>query len=152
MLCTPVFIFTCTAAQLFQGTHTLWFINLSAITCHIQYTFLSLCPFLSRENRQNTKILEDRNFHMIQKWPPTVTTGAQSINTERTSLKDSHNLLSASAVSKVPNLFAIFANDGSNHCGWNKNPDNKKLTLDVTWFFSALFLYKRQLNCSDNRM
>ena len=36
---------------------TLWFIDLTVATCHIQYTFLSLCQFFSRENGQNTKIL-----------------------------------------------------------------------------------------------
>ena len=35
----------------------LWFIDLTVATCHIQYTFLSLCQFVSRENGQNTKIL-----------------------------------------------------------------------------------------------
>ena len=36
---------------------TLWFVNLTVATCHIQYTFLSLCQFFSRQNGQNTKIL-----------------------------------------------------------------------------------------------
>ena len=36
---------------------TLWFIELTVATCYIQYTFLNLFPFLSRENEQNTKIL-----------------------------------------------------------------------------------------------
>ena len=32
---------------------TLWFIDLTVATCHIQYTFLSLCLFFfSRENGQ----------------------------------------------------------------------------------------------------
>ena len=35
----------------------LWFIDLTVVTCHIQYTFLSLCQYVSRENGQNTKIL-----------------------------------------------------------------------------------------------
>ena len=48
---------------------TLWFIDLILVTCHIQYTFLGLCQFFSWENGQNTKIC------------------AQSINTERASLK-----------------------------------------------------------------
>ena len=52
---------------------TLWFINLTVTTCFIQYAFWSLCHFFSQENRQNTKILEVRHFHMIQIWPPTVT-------------------------------------------------------------------------------
>ena len=33
---------------------TLWFISMTVATCHIQYTFLSLCRFYSRENVQNT--------------------------------------------------------------------------------------------------
>ena len=62
------------------------FIDLTVATCHIQYTFLSLCNvFLPRENGQNTKILEVRHFRTIRKWPPMVL-GAQSINTERTSV------------------------------------------------------------------
>ena len=45
----------------------MWFIDLTVATCHIQYTFLSLCQFVSRENGQNT----------IRKWPPTVTRRAK---------------------------------------------------------------------------
>ena len=56
---------------------TLWFIDLTVATCHIQYTFLSLCQFVSRENGQNTKILEVRHFRMIRKWLPTVTRRAK---------------------------------------------------------------------------
>ena len=41
---------------------TLWFIDLTVATSHIQYTFLSLCQFVSRENGQNTKILEDKKM------------------------------------------------------------------------------------------
>ena len=58
--------------------HTLWFINLTVATCHIQYTFLSLCQFVSRENGQNTRILQVRHFCIIRRL-----VGAQSINTER---------------------------------------------------------------------
>ena len=43
--------------------------DLSVATCHIQYTFLSLCQVCSRENGQNTKILEVRYFRMLRKWP-----------------------------------------------------------------------------------
>ena len=63
------------AVQLFQGAHVM--IYRSVATCLIQYTFLSLCQLFSRENGQNTKILEVRHFCMIQKWPPTVTTRAK---------------------------------------------------------------------------
>ena len=44
---------------------TLWLIDVTVATCHIQYTFLSLCQFVSRENRRKTKILEVRHFRMI---------------------------------------------------------------------------------------
>ena len=56
---------------------TLWFIDVAVATCHIQYTFRSLWQFFSRENGQNTKILEVRHFRMIRKWPPTVTRRAK---------------------------------------------------------------------------
>ena len=61
---------------------TLWFIDLTVASCHIQYTFLNLCRFFSRENGQNTKILEVR-YHT--KMAADVNTGTQSINTERAS-------------------------------------------------------------------
>ena len=54
MLCMPV-SYLHPAAQLFQLAPTLWVIDLSATTCHIKYTFLSLCQFFSWENRQNMK-------------------------------------------------------------------------------------------------
>ena len=50
---------------------TWWFIDPTVATCHIQYNFLSLCPFLARENVQNTEILGVHHFRMIRKWPPT---------------------------------------------------------------------------------
>ena len=53
---------------------TLWFIDVAVATCHIQYTFRSLWQFFSRENGQNTKILEVSHFRMIR------LLGAQSIN------------------------------------------------------------------------
>ena len=45
----------------------LWFIDLTVTTCHIQYTFLSLCQCFTRENGQNTRILEGKLaiFRMI---------------------------------------------------------------------------------------
>ena len=64
------------AAQLFRAP-TLWFIELTVATCHIQYTFLSLCHCYSRETGQNTKILEVRRQLLVP----------QSINTERVSLR-----------------------------------------------------------------
>ena len=51
---------------------TLWFMDLTVATCHIQYMFLSLCEFFSQENRQNTKILEVCHFCIIWKWPQLV--------------------------------------------------------------------------------
>ena len=56
---------------------TLWFIDLTVATCHIRYTFLSLCKFFSRENGQNTRILEVGHFCMARKWPSTVTRRAK---------------------------------------------------------------------------
>ena len=57
--------------QLGSFRATTWFIDLTVATCHIQYTFLSLCQFFSGENGQNTKILEVRHIRMTWKWPPT---------------------------------------------------------------------------------
>ena len=45
MLCPPVFIFTSSSSALLG--HPCWcFINLTVATCHIQYTFQSLCKFV----------------------------------------------------------------------------------------------------------
>ena len=65
---------------------TLWLIDLAIATCHIQYTFLSLCQLFLRENRQNTKIPEVCLFVCCENdcWR---LLGAQSINTERTALR-----------------------------------------------------------------
>ena len=49
----------------------LWLIEVA--TCHIWYTFLSLCQIFSQENGQNTKILKVSHFHMIRKWLPPIT-------------------------------------------------------------------------------
>ena len=69
-LCACVYIYI---QQLsFFRVPMLWFIDLIVTTCHIQYTFLSLCQFFSRENGQNTKILEVRHFRMTWEWLPTV--------------------------------------------------------------------------------
>ena len=59
---------------------TLWFIDLTRATCHIQHTFLSLCQFVLRENGQNTQIV--RHFLMIRNWPLTFTKRAK-LNTEK---------------------------------------------------------------------
>ena len=42
-------------------------------------TLLSLCQLFSRENGQNTKILEVRHFRMIRKWPLTVTEARKAL-------------------------------------------------------------------------
>ena len=85
MLCTLISIFTSGSSALLLRAPTLWFIDLTVATCHIQYTFLSLCQFVSRENGQNRKILKVCHFRMIQNGHRRLL-GAQSINTERTSI------------------------------------------------------------------
>ena len=44
---------------------TLWFINPTVTTCHIQYTFLSLCHFFFQEKTDNMKILEVCHFRVL---------------------------------------------------------------------------------------
>ena len=62
--------------------------------CYLPYSihFSAFMPkTISRENGQNTKILQVRHFCMIWKWLPTNLLGqvhAQSINTERASLRN----------------------------------------------------------------
>ena len=77
MLCAPLFIIIYIRQLSSFRAPTLWLIDLTVATCHIQYTFLSLCQFFSRENGQNTKILEVRHFSMIRKWPQAVTRRAK---------------------------------------------------------------------------
>ena len=73
MLCAPVFIIIYIRQLNPFRPPTLWFINLAVATCHIQYTFLSLCQFFLRENgEKNTKILKVRHFRIIRKWPSSV--------------------------------------------------------------------------------
>ena len=64
-------------------------IDLTVATCHIQYPFLSLCQFFSRENGQNTKILEVRHFLWYENGRRRLL-GAQSINTERAEPEAAH--------------------------------------------------------------
>ena len=56
----------------------------------------------------------------------------QWINTVHTAVHDSNrvkqHLLCVSAVCKIPDLFAIFTNDGPNHCWWNKNPGTTNIS------------------------
>ena len=54
MLCVPVFIIYIRQLSSFRVP------RLTVVTCHVQYTFLSLCQFVSREKGQDTKILEVR--------------------------------------------------------------------------------------------
>ena len=72
MLCVPVFIFTCTSSSALSGHSTLWFINLTVATCHIQHTFLSLCQYFFHEKIHRTRKYSVCHFHMIRKWPQTV--------------------------------------------------------------------------------
>ena len=62
MLCTPVFIFTSGSSALFR-VPTLWFMDLTVATCHIQYTFLSLGRFFfftrKRTKQENTRSSEN---------------------------------------------------------------------------------------------
>ena len=72
-LCTCVYYNSIQQLSFFRAP-MLWFIDLTVATCHIQYTFLSLCgSYFSRENGQNMKILEVCHFHIIRKWALTST-------------------------------------------------------------------------------
>ena len=53
MLCTPVFILR---------VPMLWFIDMTVTTCHIQYTFLSLRQFVSRETDKTQKYQKSAIF------------------------------------------------------------------------------------------
>ena len=70
----------------------LWFIDLAVVTCHIQYTFLSLCQFCPRENRQNTKNSKSAIFVWYENGRQRLL-GAQSINTARTTEVQKQNHL-----------------------------------------------------------
>ena len=62
---------------------TLWFIGLTVVACHIQYTFLSLCQFCSREN--GTRNYAKAAILLWYENGRRRLLGAQSINAERTS-------------------------------------------------------------------
>ena len=64
-LCACVYIYIWQLSS-FRAS-TLWFIDMTAATCHIQYTFLILCPFFNRENGQN-----ENTRSTPFKWSPTV--------------------------------------------------------------------------------
>ena len=84
---------------------TLWFIDLTDATCHIQNTFLSLCEFFfAWENWWNTRILS-LPFSYDMKVAANSYVGAQSINSERASLN----------VIPAENHFASW-NNLSEHC------------------------------------
>ena len=55
---------------------TLWFIDPTVATCHIQYTFLSLCQFFHEKTPKTRKHSKSAIF-MIREWPPTVTRRAK---------------------------------------------------------------------------
>ena len=61
---------------------TLWLIDLTVADCHIRFTFLSLCRYLSREKR--TKDENTLSYHM--KMAADVNTCAQRITTVKASL------------------------------------------------------------------
>ena len=54
MLCAPVFIFTSSSPALL-GHPTLWFIDLTVTTCHIQYTFWVYPNILMRSKTHKIK-------------------------------------------------------------------------------------------------
>ena len=88
--CNPALLFcTCVSTYIRQLSSfrapTLCFIDLTLATCHIQYTFISLFQFISRENEEKkTIILGVRHFVWYEngRWR---LLGAQSINTDRAS-------------------------------------------------------------------
>ena len=58
---------------------TLWFMDLTVATCHIQYTFLGLCHFFMRKRTKHKKYLKSAIFIWYENghwW----LLGAQSIN------------------------------------------------------------------------
>ena len=77
MICAPVFIFYIQQLSSFRAP-TLWFIDLTVATCHIQYAFLSLSAIFftrKRTKHENTRSPPFSYRRLL---------GAQSINTERT--------------------------------------------------------------------
>ena len=66
---------------------TLWFIDLTVATCHIQYTFLSYGRHFFHEKTDKTrKCSMSPTFSYHTKMTADINTGAQGINTERASL------------------------------------------------------------------
>ena len=64
---------------------TLWFIDLTVPTCHIQYPFLSLCHFLFTRKRRKHKKYSKSAIFVGNKNGRRRLLGAQSINAERAS-------------------------------------------------------------------
>ena len=87
-LCVSVFMYHPEAQSALLGCPRWGYkiINLTVATCHIQYTFLSLCQFFSRENGQTQKYSKSAIFVWYKKGHRRLL-GVQSIDPERTSLK-----------------------------------------------------------------
>ena len=64
----------------------MWFILLTVATCHIQYTFLSLCRFCFTRKQTKHENTRSPPFSYHTKMAANVSTSAQSINTERAPL------------------------------------------------------------------
>ena len=80
MLCVPVFIFISGSSISSFRAPTLWFINLTVATCHIQCTFLGLCQFLHEKTDKTWKYLKSAIFIWYENGRRRLL-GAQSINT-----------------------------------------------------------------------
>ena len=75
MLCTKC-VYICIRQLSSFRAPTLWFIDLTIATCHIQYTFLTLCQnIFSQENGKTQKFSKSAIFIWYE--------NGQSINTER---------------------------------------------------------------------
>ena len=75
MLCAPVFIFTSGSSALLGRPRCGYRSDCHYLPYSIHFSeFMSIC---SRENGQNTKILEVCHSRMIRKWPRTVTRRAK---------------------------------------------------------------------------
>ena len=70
---------------------TLWFIDLTVATCHIQYTFLSLCQFFHEKTDKIRKYSKSAIFVWYENGRQWLL-GAQSINTERASMISNVNI------------------------------------------------------------
>ena len=91
-----VYIYICQLSS-FRAP-TLWLIDLTVATCHIQYTFLSLCQFFHEKMDKTLKYSKSAIFVLYENGRRR-SLGAQSINSERASFKG--------AVSATP-LFFVY--------------------------------------------